>query len=170
MTQTTADRINVKNPENSLLHKLMEATGLKKLVALVVLNVFLDWAMKTFAKCRATGQIVRTVVAADEPAGKPIKHCRTIEVNLSVDHRNDAEIQMRHGTVGLRMARIFRMTWEAYEQGGLLSYEDLSSIMGLDMSTIKNRVKDLKQQGYEVPTRGFMKDMGREPSHKKQGI
>lgn len=168
MTQATADRINVKNPENSLLYKLMEATGLKKVFAVVVLNLFLDWMMKTSGKYRAPGQIGQTVVAADEPPGKPVKHCRTIEVNLSVNHRNDVEIQKQHGTVVLRMARILRMVWEAYDQGGLLSFEDLSAIMGVDISTIKKLVKRLCQDGFEVPTRGLVKDMGREPSHKVQ--
>jgi Mn-dependent DtxR family transcriptional regulator len=106
------------------------------------------------------------VVAADEPAGKPIKHCRTIAVHLSVDHRDDAKISRRHGWVGLRMARILRMTWQAYEQGGLLSYEDLSAIMAVDTSTIKRLTGKLRKQGFEVPTRGRMKDMGRAPSHK----
>jgi DNA-binding CsgD family transcriptional regulator len=168
MNKATAERIKVKNPENSLLYKLMEVAGLPKALAVVLLEVFLDWAMKNLAKCRPPNQIVRTVVAAGEPAGKPIKYCRTIEVNLSIDHRNDAEIQHRHGTIALRMARILRMTWEAYEQGGLVSYEDLSSIMAVNISTIKRRVKALRLQGFVVPTRGFIKDMGREPSHKVQ--
>ena len=168
MTQATADRINVKNPENTLLHRLVEVAGLPRAIAVLLVNIFLDWALKNFSSCRPPNQITWTVVVADEPAGKPIKHCDMKEVYLSVNHRDDANIMHQHGTVALRMARILRMTWEAYEQGGLLSYEDLSVIMGVDMSTIKNRVKGLTKQGFDVPTRGKMKDMGREPSHKVQ--
>jgi Mn-dependent DtxR family transcriptional regulator len=146
----------------------VEVTALPRAIALLLLDVFLDWAMKNFSPCRPPNQITWTVVAVDEPAGKPIKHCDTKDVHLSVSHRDDANIMHQHGTVALRMARILRMTWEAYEQGGLLSYEDLSVIMGVDMSTIKRLVKQLRQQAFDVPTRGRIKDMGREPSHKVQ--
>ncbi len=126
-----------------------------------------EHARINYDESRPPGQILRTVVSAAEPAGKPIKHCQTLEVRLTVDHRLDAEIQRRHGTVALRRAKILRLCWEAYEQGGLLSYEDLASILGLDQSSIQRMVQALRPVVGLVPTRGAMHDMGRAPSHKE---
>jgi hypothetical protein len=37
----------------------------------------------------------------------------------------DFQVRLAYGVEGLRRARILRVTAEAREQGGLLSYEDL---------------------------------------------
>jgi hypothetical protein len=157
-----------KHPENSLHWRLMQDVGLSRAQADVALELFLDWAQTNFDGCRPPGQILRTVVAADEPAGKPICHCRTIEVKLSIDHPYDIDILHQHGTVACRRAKVYRLSWQAYEQGGLLSYEDLSSMLSLDRATIKRIVAELRCWGLFVPTRGALKDMGRAPSHKEQ--
>ena len=167
MDQATADRLHVKHPENSLHRKLRDEVGLCPAQADKALEIFLEHARINYDESRPPGQILRTVVSATEQAGKPIKHCQTLEVRLTVDHRLDAEIQRRHGTVALRRAKVLRLCWEAYEQGGLLSYEDLAAILGLDQSTIKRLVAALRPDVGLVPTRGAMHDMGRAPSHKE---
>jgi predicted transcriptional regulator len=141
--------------------------GLVPAQADCVVEIVLEWTGMNDGNARAAGQIVRTVVAADEPAGKPIRHCKTLEVRLTVDHRFDTDILARHGTEALRRTRILRYAWEAYEQGGLLSYEDLMSLLVVDASTIKRQVAKLRDEGFIVPTRGVMHDMGRAPSHKE---
>lgn len=167
MDQATAQRLDVKNPENTLLQKLHDEVGLCPAQAKAALEIFLEHARINYDKARPPGQILRTVVSAVEPAGKPIKHCQTLQVRLTVDHRHDAEIQLRYGTVALRRAKILRLCWEAYEQGGLLSYEDLASILGLNQSSIRRMVKALRPEMGLVPTRGAIHDMGRAPSHKE---
>jgi predicted transcriptional regulator len=165
--QATADRLNVKHPENTLHQKLCDEVGLCPAQADKALEIFLEHARINYDESRPPGQILRTVVSATEPAGKPIKHCQTLQVRLTVDHRLDAEILRLHGTVALRRAKVLRLCWEAYEQGGLLSYEDLASILGLDQSSIQRMVKALRLVVGLVPTRGVMHDMGRAPSHKE---
>ena len=167
MNQATTDRLNVKHPENTLHQKLRDEVGLCPAQADMALEIFLEHARINYDESRPAGQILRTVVSAVEPAGKPIKHCQTLEVRLTVDHRLDAEIQRLHGTVALRRAKVLRLCWEAYEQGGLLSYEDLAAILGLDQSSIQRMVKALRPVVGLVPTRGAMHDMGRAPSHKE---
>jgi predicted transcriptional regulator len=167
MDQATTDRLRVKHPENTLHQKLRDEVGLCPAQADKALEIFLEHARINYDESRPPGQILRTVVSAVEPAGKPIKHCQTLEVRLTVDHRLDAEIQRRNGTVALRRAKVLRLCWEAYEQGGLLSYEDLAAILGLDQSSIQRMVKALRPVVGLVPTRGAMHDMGRAPSHKE---
>jgi predicted transcriptional regulator len=167
MDQSTANRLSVKHPENTLYQQLLEQLGLSPVQADAAVEIFLEWAQKNISECRAPGQIVRTVVDATEPAGKPLSACQLRDVILTIDHRNDADIQHRHGTVALRQAKVLRLSFQTYEQGGLLSYEDLASILGLDNSTIKRLVAQLRELGFDVPTRGAVKDIGRAPSHKE---
>lgn len=167
MNDATASRLDVKHPEHSLQQRLEQQVGLSPVQGKAALEIFLDWAGKTYTDCRPVGQIVRTAVAFEELAGKPVKDCRTVEVNLTLDHRHDDVIHRQHGTVALRKAKVFRLCWEAYEQGGLLSHEDLSSVLALDRSTIGRLVAQLQQEQLDVPTRGAVHDMGRAPSHKQ---
>ena len=55
---------------------------------------------------------------------------------------------------------MYQLAWEAYAQGGLLSYEDLESILGINTSTIKRYVKQHKQKDIVVPNRGQIEDIG----------
>ncbi len=61
-----------------------------------------------------------------------------------------------------------RLTEEAYEQGALLSHEDLACLLSSSLATIKRDVGQLRQQGLNVPTRGQVKDIGKRVSHKSQ--
>jgi len=70
------------------------------------------------------------------------------------------------GAVKARIIKCFRIIWEAYEQGGGISIDDVASILTMDPSTIKDYIKELEELGLFVPTRGRLKDIGRVPSHK----
>lgn len=59
-----------------------------------------------------------------------------------------------------------RLTKQAYEQGALLSYEDLAMLLTTSPSTIKRDVAALKHQGLFIMTRGTKHDMGPGLSHK----
>jgi len=72
------------------------------------------------------GRIRLLVVAATEPAGKPLEQCQKVAVEMTLDAgEEDFQVRLAYGVEGLRRARILRVTAEAREQGGLLSYEDL---------------------------------------------
>jgi hypothetical protein len=168
MNQPTASRLSVKHPENSLHQRLRTEVGLSKAQADAGVEIFLDWANTNYNNCRPAGQIIYTAVSAEEPAGKPVSACQTVEVNLTIHHRHDAGLKQDCGAQGLRQAKVMRLCWEAYEQGALLSQEDLAVILDYDRSTIKRLVKRLTARGWLVPTRGVVHDMGRAPSHKEQ--
>src|SRR5437588_3596154 len=73
------------------------------------------------------GQIKLLVVSSQEPAGKAMEQCQKVTVLLTLDAAlDDYQTRQAFGVEGLRRARILRMTAEARDQGGLLSYEDLA--------------------------------------------
>ena len=57
------------------------------------------------------------------------------------------------------------MTEEAYEQNGLLTQEDLSSLLGLSIRQERRDIKTLVDKGCRVLLRGRMQDIGRGVSY-----
>jgi hypothetical protein len=118
------------------------------------------------------GQIKLLVVAAAEPAGKPLDRCQKTTVTLTLDAGlEDFETRQAYGVEGLRRARLLRMTAEARDQGGLLSYEDLAyRLLNSGIRTIVRDVQILRQLDIEVPARGQQQDIGPGQSHRVQAV
>jgi hypothetical protein len=78
---------------------------------------------------------------------------------------------MEHGVDGLRRARILRVTAEAREQGGLLSYEDLAyRLFNCGVRTIVRDIGALRRREIDVPTRGQQQDIGPGQTHRVQAV
>ena len=118
------------------------------------------------------GRIRLLIVAAAEPAGKPLDECQKVTVLLTLDAgQEDYQIRLSHGVEGLRRARILRVTTEAREQGGLLSYEDLAfRLFNCGVRTIVRDVQDLRRRDIEVPTRVQQRDIGPGQTHRVQAV
>src|SRR5713101_3756892 len=118
------------------------------------------------------GRIKLLVVAAQEPAGKALEDCQKVTVLLTLDAGlDDYQVRVRHGVEGLRRTRILRMTAEARDQGGLLSYEDLAfRLLNCGVRTIVRDVAALRQRDLEVPSRGQQQDIGPGQTHRVQAV
>jgi hypothetical protein len=118
-----------------------------------------------------SGQICYEAVAADEPAGKHIALTRKVSCRLTFNDVNtDFEILVNYGLAGLRRHRILRLTREAYDQGALLSYEDLAILLTTSPATVRRDIRHLRNDGKFIMTRGAKHDMGPGISHKTQII
>jgi hypothetical protein len=131
---------------------------------------FIDQVFEDRRGLRKPGQIRYVAVAEGQPAGRPLGECVTVPVLLSVLADTDAEVQVDQGSPVLRKARIHRMAREARKQGGLLTYEDLSLILGVDVTTVRRLVGGLRSQGVSVPTRGHVADIGPGVTHRVRVI
>jgi hypothetical protein len=118
------------------------------------------------------GQIRLLVVAAEEPAGKALEECQKVSVLLTLDAgQEDYQVRLAHGVEGLRRRRILRVTEEAREQGGLLSYEDLAfRLFNCGVRTIVRDVKALHRREIAVPSRGQQQDIGPGQTHRVQAV
>jgi biotin operon repressor len=168
LTQSDPSRAKFKSPEQSLAWRLSGEAGLCPAQIHVVKNLLLDHQQAYWNNDRAPGSIVFSAVAKEEPAGKPIKHCRIVPVRLSIFLDSDGVVLATEGTVVLRGLRLQRMANEAFEQRGLLSHEDLAALLGVDPSTVQDHVRQLREKGYFVPTRGYIADIGPIPTHKRE--
>jgi len=117
------------------------------------------------------GQALWAAVAADDPPArhKRIEDTRLIPIVLDLVTAADIDDAIATGLrTETRAGKILRMFRQAFEQGAVLSYPDVSLLMHLQTSTISRTVlAHEKETGETVPRRGTIHDMGRSISHKK---
>jgi hypothetical protein len=89
-------------------------------------------------------------------------------VTLTLDAgEEDLKIRKKHGVVGLRQHRLERVCTEAFQQGGLLTIEDLAyRLFNCGQRTLVRDLEHLRAQGIILALRSTIKDMGRSISHR----
>lgn len=121
---------------------------------------------------RLPGQVVYWAVAADEPAGKPLSSCRLVPAKLTYWDPTDEPDRSLNRDVNrvqdVKVARIQRLSREAKEAGGYLTYADLSYLLGVHTAAISRLVRDHSPE--PVPLRGSERDIGRAISHRTRVI
>jgi DNA-binding Lrp family transcriptional regulator len=116
---------------------------------------------------RKKGKIARIVISKEANHGPPIDELPKVEVFLTLNGGiEDDTVRRKQGNKALRQHRILRMTDECEKQGGGLSQEDLADILKVSPRTIRRDIKDLKEHGFIVLTRGIINDIGPSVSHK----
>lgn len=75
-------------------------------------------------------------------------------ITLTLIGQGDRDVLKKQGLRALRLKRIIRLTEEAYEQGFLLSYEDLSRLLVTSISTLKRDISYLERNGHRIRLRG----------------
>lgn len=164
------ERLNVKTMEQSFVNTIIEGYSVCPKAADLLVQDAIDFAQTLYQDHLPNGQIIQYVVKKGESAGKPIKDCKKISVKLTLRCKEDIIVFKAKGTPLLRRALVTRLTEEAYEQGGLLTQEDLANLLYMQRSTIQNIIADLKKEGIFIPTRGNIDDIGRGVSHKTKCI
>lgn len=167
MNQEAIGRLQLKNVSEAIIERLQHDFNLAPLVARTLLEQMRSYFESYYQLKNDTGQLTYLAVSADSPPGRKIEECRRVAIKLSLYSPDDL-VALGNGVAALRQARIIRLTEEAYEQGVLLTHEDLACLLCSSLATIKRDVKELRNQGLNIPTRGQMKDIGKGVSHKTQ--
>jgi hypothetical protein len=115
------------------------------------------------------GQIQIMVVDASVPPGIPLCEALQKLVTLTLlDKSQDVDIQQQHGIPTLRQRRLMRVCEEAFQQGGLLTLEDLALLFNCGLRTLVGDLAALRRQDLIPPLRSTVKDMGRAVTHRCQ--
>jgi hypothetical protein len=114
------------------------------------------------------GQILLPVVAVETSSNTPLSESKQVTVVLTLDAGDeDLHIREKLGVTGLRRHRIQRMSHEAFQQGGLLTVEDLAyRVLNCGPRTLSRDLSALKTNHIVLPLRSTIKDMGRAISHR----
>ena len=160
-------RIESKTAKDAIIQKLSQDFNLTPIIAAAFYQQFAQYYAEHANVKLAGGEIAYQAVSADEPAGKHLRLTKKITVTLKlIDFNSDFEVLANYGLAGLRRHRIARLTKQTYDQGALLSYEDLAMILTTSPATVKRDIYHLRKQGLFIMTRGAKKDMGPGLSHK----
>lgn len=118
------------------------------------------------------GQLIWRAISSDEKPGKNLDECLFKEVLLTLHNFNDdLAVKKEYGLGARRRQQILRMTAEAADQCTFLTQEDLSSILGSDIKTIRNDIKKAQQElDILVPTRGNKLDIGPGITHREKAV
>ncbi len=167
MKQAVIERLQQKSVNESLIERLHTDFNLAPMVSRTLVDEVSCYYDQCFPQRPSTGQMAYLAVSKESPAGRPLRACKRQPVTLTL-YADEDLVAMKAGMAALRQARIQRLTEEAYEQGALLTHEDLACLLSSSLSTIKRDVQALRQHGLLVPTRGQIKDIGKGVSHRRQ--
>jgi len=163
-------RLKEKQLDQQFLQEVQQGCNCSRFEASAVLETVRQVYAPFFdnASSLQPGQIQMTVIDADCPASQALKDAKLVSVNLTLcDDRTDLVIREKQGVVGLRHHRLERVCREAFQQGGLLTVEDLANrLFNCGQRTLCRDIKVLRNKGINLPLRSTIKDMGRTLSHR----
>jgi len=114
------------------------------------------------------GQLLFQVASIEAAPNTPLSECEQTTVVLTLDAGpEDLEIKQHHGIADLRRHRMQRLAHEAFQQGGLLTVEDLANrLLNCGERTLSRDLSVLRDHNIILPLRSTIKDMGRAISHR----
>jgi len=115
------------------------------------------------------GQVLVTAVSAEAAPQDRLEEAEKTMVRLTLVGPEDLEIRRAGGVVALRRHRMQRMATEAFQQGGLLTLEDLAlRLLNCGRRTLCSDLAAMRREGLDIPLRSTIKDMGRTLSHRQK--
>ena len=165
-TKSMLDRQYEKTFSAWLLGEFQHRYSLSLAASESLVQFLLSVISKIISNSLLDGQQWYQAISKEEPAGKPLSACKKVRVKLTLLTDEDLKIRGSQGLHALHSVQVYRLTEEAFEQGALLTIEDLAILMNLSVSTIKRIIAAYRAQGIDILTRGAYKDIGPGISHK----
>ena len=165
-SEAKAKRLTGKTRLHRIQVELQQGYNLSPVEAQVLARRVQQLVDEETGTARQPGQVTYQAIAVGEPAGKPLAACRKVAVHLSLVAEEDGQVWASQGPQALRRLRVQRVVYEALLQGGVLSQEDLATLLGISRKSVQRIFADFREQGQSLPSRGEIEDIGRGVSHK----
>jgi len=177
-------RMNGKSIRNLLLHRFLHHYGYDKgeVTARAIVDDILSLIERYFTVCKPDdssfylryGQMAWLAVPIDEKAkkGKFMSETKTKPIVLTFISDEDIE-SLKYGVSSreLRIKRMVRWFYEAFDQGALLSQLDLAVLLNVCEAVVSDYVNDYQSTtGRILPTRGNIQDLSGAITHKREII
>jgi Protein of unknown function (DUF1670) len=107
---------------------------------------------------------VDTSVTPNTPLSKAKQRLVTLTLDAGIE---DIQVRKNESVPALRRKRLCRMCQEAFQQGAVLTLEDLARLFNCGVRTLVNDLKVLRQEGTLPPLRSLVRDMGRAITHRR---
>lgn len=164
------NRLAQKQLDQQFLNKIAQGLECSPFEAQAILETVHDVFKPLFETSGAVkpGQLLFQVAAIEAPPDCPLSECRQTTVLLTLDAgQQDLDLRKNQGVVSLRRHRLQRLANEAFQQGGLLTVEDIAyRLLNCGQRTICRDLAFFKSQNIALPLRSTIKDMGRAVSHR----
>lgn len=158
-------RLRKKTREHQFVETLRCEYELSPRASLGILETAKEIFLST-VEVKSEGQVQYICVRKEEGAGKKMEEMKKVSVQLTVRAADDFTVKEQHGDSAMRKVQLLRITEEAYDQGGLLTEEDLSRLLGVSSRTVRRDVSEIMQTNVQVLLRGLQCDIGKGISHK----
>jgi len=169
LDQPLSARLQSKTVKQSIVSSIARDFNLTPILAEAYFSQISDYFLHHGEVELGAGQFHYLAVDENEPAGKPIALCKKLSVKLTLHNpEEDLPVYKKSGLRGLRHHKIVRITNQAIDQGGVLSYEDIAFILTSSVVTIKRDMSQMRKKGIILPSRGWRHEMGRGQTHKTQ--
>ena len=163
-------RLQIKSPEQKFLQILVQEYRCSPRVAEALLGEAQTCLLGKSEQLRP-GQMRTMLAKTNAPVGRALESIALEEVIWTVDAgQEDQAVRHQTGKQGLRRLRIQRLLEEALDQGAVATQEDLARVLHVSLRTIKRDCAALHAQQVTLPTRGYLKGVGRGQTHKAQII
>lgn len=164
------DRLQNKSLNQQFINRLIEGLNCSPFEA----SAILDTVYEIFSPAMVSdeeqglGQIYFLCTGIENSSSKPLEKAQMVRVRLTVDGGSeDLEVRRSEGIIGLRQHRMERLTHQAYQQGELLTLEDLAyRIFNCGRRTLVRDLNAFRERSVVLPLRSTIKDMGRGISHR----
>ena len=165
------DRLSAKQLDQQFLNEVIGGLQCSPFEA----QALLDTVYKVYGLYFETsgtlrpGQVLFDVLSLENGPATRLANSKQVTVTLTLDAgEHDLEIRKAQGVIGQRRHRVQRLAHEAFQQGGLLTIEDLAyRLLGCGQRTLCRDLKAFRTQGVILPLRSTIHDMGRSISHRE---
>lgn len=163
-------RLQQKHLNQQFLNEMIRGLECSPFEAKAILNTVYTVYAPYFETSPALkpGQVFFQVVSCETAPNTHLAESQQVTVTLTLDAGDeDLQIRKQHGIIGLRQHRLQRICHEAFQQGGLLTVEDIAiRLFNCGERTLSRDLARLQAQGIMLPLRSTVKDMGRTISHR----
>lgn len=164
------DRLKQKQLDTQFVNSLIQGMNCSQFEAKAILNAVYQTYQPFFDNSGAMkpGQILFEVVSMESGAQKKLSECKMVSVILTLDAgEEDLLVKEQQGVQGLRQHRLQRVVNEAFQQGGLLTVEDIANrLLNCGERTVCRDIKTFKDQDIVLPLRSTIRDMGKSITHR----
>jgi hypothetical protein len=164
------DRLKQKQLDTQFVNSLIQGMNCSQFEAKAILNAVYETYQPFFDNSGAMkpGQVLFEVVSIENGSQKKLSDCKMISVVLTLDAgEEDLLVKEHQGVQGLRRHRLQRIVNEAFQQGGLLTVEDIANrLLNCGERTLCRDIKAFKGQDVVLPLRSTIRDMGKSVTHR----
>jgi hypothetical protein len=164
------DRLAAKDLDHQFRNRIEHGMGCSPFVSEAIVKVVHEIYLPVLDSTSniKPGQIIFQCLSKRNGSTSRIADAEQISIVLTLDNAMvDQEVRKQKGIDGLRRFRLIRVCNEAYNQGGLLTVEDIAyRLFNVGERTIVRDLALIRQDGENPPLRSTIKDIGRTVTHK----